>query len=82
MEAAVAKLALPVSKNRDHIQGPDTASITLLEYGDYECPFCRQSYVIIKQLQEALGDNLRSIFRNFPKLLVKTLPMLFRQYPL
>jgi protein-disulfide isomerase len=66
MEAAVARLTLPVSRNRDHIQGSDTAPATLLEYGDYECPFCGQAHVIIKQLQEALGGNLQFVFRNFP----------------
>jgi protein-disulfide isomerase len=66
MEAVVARLALPVSRHRDHIQGSDTAPATLLEYGDYECPFCGQAYAIINQLQEALGGNLRFVFRNFP----------------
>ena len=66
MEAEIVKLALPVSRRRDHIQGPDTAPATLLEYGDYECPFCGQAYSIIKQLQKALAKNLRFVFRNFP----------------
>ena len=66
MEAEIVKLALPVSRRRDHIQGPDTAPATLLEYGDYECPFCGQAYPIIKQLQKALAKNLRFVFRNFP----------------
>jgi protein-disulfide isomerase len=38
----------------------------LLEYGDYEYPFCGQAYVIIKQLQDDLGDSLMFVFRNFP----------------
>ena len=66
MEAEIVKLVLPVSRRRDHIQGPDTAPATLLEYGDYECPFCGQAYPIIKQLQKALAKNLRFVFRNFP----------------
>ena len=60
------KLSLPVDPSRDHIQGADTAPITLLEYGDYECPFCGQAYLIIKQIQNSFGEDLRFAFRNFP----------------
>jgi protein-disulfide isomerase len=60
------KLTLPVSSERDHAQGPDTAPVTLVEYGDYECPYCGQAYPIIKNIQERLEDKLRFIFRNFP----------------
>ena len=60
------KLSLPVDPSRDHIQGADTAPITLLEYGDYECPYCAQAYIIIKEVQERLGSKLRFVFRNFP----------------
>ena len=60
------KLTLPVSKSRDHIQGPVTAPITLVEYGDYECPYCAQAYMIIKEIQERLGSKLRFVFRNSP----------------
>jgi protein-disulfide isomerase len=66
MEIETAKLAVPVSRTRDHIQGPDTAPATLVEYGDYECPYCGQAYIIIKQIQQLLGKNLRFVFRNFP----------------
>ena len=59
------KLTLPVSE-RDHIQGPNTAPVTLVEYGDYECPYCAQAYLIIKEVQERLGTKLRFVFRNFP----------------
>jgi protein-disulfide isomerase len=58
-------LTMPVSE-RDHIQGPDDAPATLLEYGDYECPFCGAAYPIIKQVQAQMGDRLRFVFRNFP----------------
>jgi protein-disulfide isomerase len=61
-----AALTLPVSEDRDHIQGPSTAAVTLLEYGDYECPYCGAAYPIVKQVQEAMGDGLRFVFRNFP----------------
>jgi protein-disulfide isomerase len=59
------KLHLPVSK-RDHIQGPANASMTLVEYGDYECPACGQAYWIIKDVQRALAGRMRFVFRNFP----------------
>jgi protein-disulfide isomerase len=58
-------LTLPVSK-RDHSQGMDNAPITLVEYGDYECPYCGQAYPIIKNIQKILGSQLRFVFRNFP----------------
>jgi protein-disulfide isomerase len=58
-------LTLPVSE-RDHSQGMDNASITLVEYGDYECPYCGQAYPIIKNIQKILGSQLRFVFRNFP----------------
>jgi protein-disulfide isomerase len=64
-KTATTKLTLPVSE-RDHIQGPDTAYVTLVEYGDYECPYCGQAYPIIKNIQERFGDKLRFVFRNFP----------------
>jgi protein-disulfide isomerase len=59
-------LALPVSDERDHIQGSADAAVTLLEYGDYECPYCGAAYPIVKQVQERMGDRLRFVFRNFP----------------
>jgi protein-disulfide isomerase len=60
------KLMIPVSEFRDHIHGPTTAPVRLLEYGDYECPYCAQAYIIIKEAQERLGSKLRFVFRNFP----------------
>ena len=61
-----AKLSLPVTESRDHIQGPITAPVTLVEYGVYECPYCAQAYLITKEIQKRLGDKLRFVFRNFP----------------
>src|SRR5438552_3046861 len=58
-------LILPVSE-RDHIQGPDTAKVTLVEYGDYQCPDCLQAYPIMIDIQEFMGDRMRLVFRNFP----------------
>jgi len=61
-----AELTVPVSEDRDHIQGPVFAPVTLLEYGDYECPYCGAAYPIVKQVQERMGERLRFVFRNFP----------------
>ena len=61
-----ATLTIPVSEDRDHIQGPTDVSVTLLEYGDYQCPYCGAAYPIIKQVQAQMGDGLRFVFRNFP----------------
>ncbi len=66
MSSEYSSLSLPVDPNRDHIQGPDNAPITLIEYGDYECPYCGQAYPIIKQIQDYFKDNLCFVFRNFP----------------
>jgi protein-disulfide isomerase len=55
----------PVSE-RDHSAGPADAPVTLVEYGDYECPYCGMAHPILKAAQRKLGDKLRLIFRNFP----------------
>lgn len=60
------QLSFPVNESRDHIQGPVTAAVTLVEYGDYECPYCAQAYLIVKEVQERLGNKVRFVFRNFP----------------
>jgi protein-disulfide isomerase len=61
-----ATLTLPVSEGRDHVQGPTDAAVTLVEYGDYECPYCGAAYPIIKEVQARMGGRLRFVFRNFP----------------
>jgi protein-disulfide isomerase len=61
-----AELTVPVSEDRDHIQGPADAAVTLVEYGDYECPYCGAAYPIIKEVQARMGERLRFVFRNFP----------------
>jgi len=58
-------LKLPVG-DRDHVQGSVDAKVTLLEYGDYQCPYCGEAYGIVKRVQEKFGQDLRFVFRNFP----------------
>ncbi len=60
-----AVLTVPVDEGRDHIQGPASAPVTLVQYGDYECPYCGAAYPIIKDLQARMEDRLRFVFRNF-----------------
>jgi protein-disulfide isomerase len=61
----MASLKVPVSPD-EHIQGAASAAVTLVEYGDYQCPFCGTAYPIVKKLQKKFGDQLRFVFRNFP----------------
>ncbi len=60
-----AQLTLPVGP-RDHAQGREDVPLTLVEYGDYQCPYCGQADATVKELQRRLGDDLRFVFRNFP----------------
>lgn len=50
----------------DHAQGRSDASVTLVEFGDYECPYCGRAYPLVKRLQTSLAEPLRFVFRNFP----------------
>jgi protein-disulfide isomerase len=61
----MATLKVPVTSN-DHIQGDEHAPITLVEYGDYQCPHCGRAYPIVQQVQKHFGKRLRFVFRNFP----------------
>ncbi len=58
-------LTVPVN-DRDHIQGPATAAVTVVEYGDFECPYCDEAYFVVKEIQRQLGDQLCFVFRHFP----------------
>jgi len=59
------RLTLPVG-DRDHSQGSDGAPLILVEYGDYQCPYCGAAYPVVKRVQKELGNRLRFVFRNFP----------------
>jgi protein-disulfide isomerase len=61
----MSQLILPVNSG-DHIFGNPTAVLELVEYGDYECPYCGRAYPIIKNIQQQLGNDLKFVFRNFP----------------
>jgi protein-disulfide isomerase len=60
-----ATLTQPVSAH-DHAEGPADAPLTLVEYGDYQCPYCGAAYPVVKRLQKTLGKKMRFVFRNFP----------------
>ena len=60
-----AQLTVPVTE-RDHILGPASAPVTLIEYGDFECPHCRRAHPIMQGIVRYMGDNLRFVFRHFP----------------
>lgn len=62
----MAQLRVPVSSERDHIRGNPDAPLTLLEYGDYECPYCGAAYPIVEQVRQRMGSRLRFVFRHFP----------------
>ena len=50
----------------DHVLGPADAPVTLIEYGDFQCPHCGAAYPILKRVKQRLGDRLRFVFRHFP----------------
>jgi protein-disulfide isomerase len=59
------KLSQPVIK-LDHILGSANASLTLVEYGDYECPYCGDAHAVVQKILKALSGDIRFVFRNFP----------------
>ena len=61
----MATLKVAVTES-DHIQGSADAPVTLVEYGDYECPHCGHAHPIVKLVQKHFGERLRFVFRNFP----------------
>jgi len=60
-----ATLTPPVSA-RDHAQGPVDAPLTLVEYGDYQCPYCGAAYPVVKTTAKDARQKLSFVFRNFP----------------
>jgi protein-disulfide isomerase len=58
-------LTIPVGKD-DHVQGSAEAAVTLVEYGDYQCPYCGAAYPMVKAITRRLGAKVRFVFRNMP----------------
>jgi protein-disulfide isomerase len=59
-------LAEDVGPDRDHIRGSHGAPVTLVEYGDYECPYCGRAEVVVRELLDSFGDDLRYVWRHLP----------------
>jgi Na+/H+ antiporter NhaA len=64
--APIVDLDEPVDVGRDHVRGPEHAPVTLLEYGDFECPYCGRAEPVIRELVRELGDDVRFVFRHLP----------------
>jgi Na+/H+ antiporter NhaA len=62
---AIIDLAVPVDPDRDHLRGPDTALVTIVEYGDFECPYCGQAEPVLRELLAGHGD-VRYVWRHLP----------------
>jgi Na+/H+ antiporter NhaA len=62
----ILDLAEDVDPDRDHIRGADDALVTLVEYGDFECPYCGQAEPVIRELLASFGDDLRYVWRHLP----------------
>lgn len=56
----------PPVNNNDHVLGPHKALVTLVEFGDFECPYCGMAYPIVKDVIKEFGNDLRFAFRHFP----------------
>lgn len=56
----------PVCATQDHFHGPLNAGIVLIEYGDFECPYCGEAYPELKAVKQTMGEALCFVFRHFP----------------
>jgi protein-disulfide isomerase len=66
MQPLIATLSPPVDHERDHARGPADAPVTLVEYGDFQCPYCGEAYPVVNDLLDRFGDQLRFVFRHMP----------------
>jgi protein-disulfide isomerase len=62
----IIDLTAPVDPERDHIRGPGDAPVSLVEYGDFECPYCGQAEPVVRELLGELGEDVRFVFRHLP----------------
>jgi Na+/H+ antiporter NhaA len=62
----ILDLSEDIDPERDHVRGSEDAPVTLVEYGDYECPYCGQAEVVIRELLDSFGDDLRYVWRHLP----------------
>ncbi|MFI5037366.1 MAG: Na+/H+ antiporter NhaA, partial [Solirubrobacterales bacterium] len=62
----ILDLSDDVEESRDHIRGPDDAPVTLVEYGDFECPYCGRAESVIRELLAEFGDDVRYVWRHLP----------------
>jgi Na+/H+ antiporter NhaA len=62
----ILDLSEDVDPDRDHIRGPEDAAVTLVEYGDFECPYCGQAEAVIRGLLTSFGDDVRYVWRHLP----------------
>lgn len=60
------KLIVPPDMRRDHIIGPEDAPVTMVEYGDYQCPYCGDAYRQVERVRDRVGPTLRYVFRHYP----------------
>ena len=66
MSAELPSRLTPPVTDRDHAHGPEDSAVTLVEYGDYECPYCGQAEFAVKEIQQRTNDQVRMVFRHFP----------------
>lgn len=66
MQSATSDLTVPVDPQRDRIRGAADAPVTIVEYADYECPYCAEAHAAVTRLLAACGDRVRFVFRVFP----------------
>lgn len=62
----IVDLSVPVDPDRDHLRGPRHAPVTIVEYGDYECPYCGQAEPVVRELLGDFGDDVRYVWRHLP----------------
>jgi Na+:H+ antiporter, NhaA family len=66
MDPQIPTLTPPVDPTRDHVRGSANSPVTLVEYADFQCPYCGDAYPVVNQLLERFGDQLRFVFRHMP----------------